>query len=347
MHKRVLAVSLLLVVAGFAGCKRPGKAGVWQPREKVQPTEAMGAEPSVATRLGVKFGEEVLLVGYNLAPETITKGRPATLEIIWKCLSKPSRDWRVFTHFDYRGPQPGKLRRLNRSYSPALALSKWQPGKYYRDKLTFIMPNDFPGGIYSLSIGLYLRSTTGASGAPQFTNPPETVQVGGERFGYLAVAPSRGEKALTAEGESEQPPVSEKLGVTFGLGKELLLVGYNVRPSPVQKGKKAEIEIVWQCLKKPSRNWDVGTYVDRPGDPSARQNLSHSPQVPMTLWKPEKYYRDKVEFTPPDSLKPGRYTVSIGVYKRESDASYADLPAKAVEGGKLRGTLEIGYSSGG
>jgi len=337
---RILVGVLIVLLVGAAGCKRPSQTKGPQPgqpavasysEEKVLQTAVCANQPAVALPLGIKFGRELLLVGYSVKPPTVVKGEPATLEITWKCLSKPSRDWRFWTKMDYEGTPS---RRLGCDHNPTLPTSRWQPGKYYRDQIVFAIPKDFKGGVYRLSIGVFTSRP--------YSTLPQTLTGPSEQFGAVNVAPSRGEKGPGLAGETREPRVSERLGVTFG--KELILVGYSVSPSPLQKGRKAELQIVWKCLGKVSHNWRIWTHLDYTAQPSRRLNLDHDPTLPSTLWRAGEYYRDRVEFTVPGDFKPGKYRLGIGPFKSRPVSVY--LPEKVVKSGQRYGTVEVGFSAG-
>jgi hypothetical protein len=232
---------------------------------------------------------------------------------------------------------------LNADHPPATPTTKWQPGKYYVDRFAFVIPQDFKGGIYYAFIGVHLQPVGRQRAANWF--PPETLAPESQRLGLLSVAFSHGEKPLAMRGENKEPAVADKLLVTFG--KEILLVGCKVQPSPVQKGKPATLEIVWKCLARPSREWIAFTHIDYPGTPAKTISKDHTMLLPIALWEPGKYYRDKVDFTIPASEKPGKYSIYIGLFTVAGQGmpnNYA--PEKVMQGGKRYGSIEVAFSSG-
>jgi len=314
-----------------------GRAGLPVSAREVGATGVQNTAPSVDYNLGVTFGKELLLVGFNVSPSPMSKGEPATIEAVWKCLAKPSRNWTTWTHLNFLGSPPN---RYNGDHPPSTPTSRWEPGKFYVDPFTFVLPEAYKGGAYQVSIGLYGMPRNWTKEKP-FLYLPETIVAGGQRVAEVGVGYSGAEEQPAMRAESKEPRVAEKLSVAFG--DEMVLVGYNVQPSPVQKGDPATLEIVWKCLTRPSRDWTVWTHIG----PSQMINRDHRPALPIALWKPGKYYRDKVSFTVPPDKKPGQYPVSIGLYAGAGEGQPTLLlPEKVLEGGKRQGVIEVGFSAG-
>jgi hypothetical protein len=336
MFSRGLKFMLLVALVAVQGCPRPQKPRGYM-TGKAGPTIVLGSAPKIAQNLGVTFAKQITLVGFNISPSPVVKGQRATLEIVWKCLAKPTYDWVVWTRIDHRD---SAVSRLIADHRPAVPTTSWRPGKYYADRLVFQIPEHFKGGLYDVFLGLY-----GSAGPQrrQIKYATESLLAGGERRGVISVALSRGEKGTAMSAESREPSVSEKLGVTFG--GELLLVGYTLKPSTVEKGKAANLEIVWKCLAKPKRSWIIWTRIDYLGTAAKSINRDHPPLLPTTLWEPGKFYRDNVNFMIPASEKPGKYRLSIGLYAGiVAGKPPRYLPEKVMQGGKRYGTLEVGFS---
>ena len=337
MSGRAVVVSALVALLALQGCQRARRGpGAQAPteearraaaREEVGATAVAKSAPEVDYRLDVTFGKELLLVGFSVSPFPIPKGESATLESVWKCLAKPSRNWVTWTYVTYLG---SPRRQLTLDHSPATPIGEWQPGQYYIDPLSIVIPKDFKGGPYEVSLGLY-------AGAIHLA---ESLAPGSQRTAEVGVAFSR-EEMPRVRGERREPRVAQRLSVAFG--DELLLVGHSVDPNPVVKGKPATLEIVWKCLARPSRDWVVWTHIG----PSQMINRDHRSFFPIVMWEAGKYYRDSVEFTMPAGAKPGQYPVSIGPYASAGRGQPTLLlPEKVMQGGKRIGAIEVGFSGG-
>ena len=142
--------------------------------------------------------------------------------------------------------------------------------------------------------------------------------------------------------EQREPKVAQRLGVRFG--EELLLVGCTARPSPTQRGKPASLEIVWKCLTRSIRHRLIWICIGDPTGKGAKifDNV-HRPALPVIMWEPGRYYRDKVDLTIPSGAKPGKYRVLIWVYGAIRPDKLQFLPDKLTPGGKREATLELGF----
>jgi len=343
-RRRVIVAAVVVIVVGH-GCARPPRQQQVQApapkglKFKVGATSELRSAPKVAETLGVTFGKELLLVGINVSPSPVVKGKPATLETVWKCLVKPSRNWTFWTHIDHEGRWQ---QRFNGDHPPMTPTSKWRPGMHYVDRLVFVLPPDLPGGAYSVSMGVYaVPAAPSAKKRLGTAYLPEKMAAGSVRRGTIAVAFS-GRETPRMPAEQREPKVAQRLGVRFG--EELLLVGCTARPSPTQRGKPASLEIVWKCLTRSIRHRLIWICIGDPTGKGAKifDNV-HRPALPVIMWEPGRYYRDKVDLTIPSGAKPGKYRVLIWVYGAIRPDKLQFLPDKLTPGGKREATLELGF----
>ena len=114
--------------------------------------------PKVQVKLGIKLGEIAELVGYNLRTSNVRLGDPVVLELVYRCLKKPSRSWRIFHHFKFK-QKPGFK---NVSEVPALGrypVWRWKPGEYIRDPHRIATHPNWHTGTGEIRMGLWNRST--------------------------------------------------------------------------------------------------------------------------------------------------------------------------------------------
>jgi len=103
------------------------------------------------------FGGKVVLLGGRLSPDPVrldrTNGGAVKVELYWRVLAPPKRDYRLFAHLiDSEG-----LTRVQVDESPASVYyptSRWQPGQVLLDSHRLALPPDAPLGRYTLEIGL-------------------------------------------------------------------------------------------------------------------------------------------------------------------------------------------------
>jgi hypothetical protein len=117
---------------------------------EVTATERQFTVPEMGSELGVTFGAEVLLLGYDLARE----GEELRLELYWQALRQMERGYKVFVHlFDPATetivtqwdamPQEGRY-----------PTSRWAEEEVVSDSITLGL-TEMPPGSYRLAVGIY------------------------------------------------------------------------------------------------------------------------------------------------------------------------------------------------
>lgn len=108
--------------------------------------------PAGAAPLHYRFGEQVELVGYEIAPVNPAPGQPATITLYWQTDVTSVGDAKVFAHvLDAAGEIVAQHDAL--PVQNTYPLDSWQPGKIVADSHPFVWPND--AGDFSVAIGLY------------------------------------------------------------------------------------------------------------------------------------------------------------------------------------------------
>jgi uncharacterized membrane protein len=102
----------------------------------------------------VRFGEAILLAGFDLQPPAPVAS-PGTLELTlhWQALAPTAAPLKVFVHLVGDGG-PGDLRAQADVY-PHLPTTGWVPGEYLADEVTLDVPAGLPPGGYRLLLGFY------------------------------------------------------------------------------------------------------------------------------------------------------------------------------------------------
>ncbi len=112
--------------------------------------------PPLSRLLGVAFGGEIRLAGYDLVREA----ESLRLTLWWQALTAPRADYTVFVHFF--GPESPVPVAQNDAppRGGAYPTSLWVPGEVVSDTVNLSL-RDVPPGEYRLAVGLY-RPETGA-----------------------------------------------------------------------------------------------------------------------------------------------------------------------------------------
>ena len=124
-------------------------------RLKVELPAATTHELGAVTRLGLKVGDAVSLLGYRLPTKSpIRPGGSIKVYLYWQALASPPRDFTAFVHLLDAG---GVLRAQSDATprSGTYPTSIWMPGEIIMDSRTLTLPPDAPPGDYHLEVGMY------------------------------------------------------------------------------------------------------------------------------------------------------------------------------------------------
>jgi len=119
--------------------------------------------PTKMAPLDLDFDGKVRLVGFVVSPEQpeYPPGTKVTVTLVWRCDQKLDEGWLLFTHalgpagqtvqnLDAGGP----LRHRDGVAGQPLSPSRWEPGKFYRDEISFTVPASAPPSLV-LEAGIY------------------------------------------------------------------------------------------------------------------------------------------------------------------------------------------------
>ena len=125
-------------------------------RLRVAPRVISLYEP--ADRADANFGDNVVLMGHALAPETGASGPTWRVTLYWQALSQMSQDYTVFLHLlDDTGKLVAQVDEepLEGQYPTSL----WARGEQLKDVHLLPLPANVPSGSYQIAVGLYLWET--------------------------------------------------------------------------------------------------------------------------------------------------------------------------------------------
>jgi len=115
--------------------------------------QASFATPDPQVDLDVSFGEQIALLGYDLA----SHGDALDVLLYWKALAQPPHAYTVFVHvLDAQGQLVGQ--QDNMPVHDQLLTSCWQPGEVVADPHQVAVAADAPGPL-SIEVGLYRVDT--------------------------------------------------------------------------------------------------------------------------------------------------------------------------------------------
>jgi hypothetical protein len=264
-----LRASLLaaLALGSLAGCveRRPspevgGDPGALVSREAPHPEHP----------LGIRFEDEVELLGYDLEPEAAVPGQPVRLTFHWKVVRALDTGFQLFTHVEdgRRGPMlnadgAGEARRV---YPP----DRWRAGEYVRDPLTITLPGDWASDQAIVYVGLWssarrmqiLRGPSDGQGrARALTLPVHRAGAPAREVPALAVRRAEG---LTLDGRLDEPawrgaPVTDRFVNTMNgtaapftsharalYDDEYLYLGFEVDDRRLRSEFRAHDDHLWE-----------------------------------------------------------------------------------------------------
>jgi hypothetical protein len=110
--------------------------------------------PAPAQPAAVRFGDGILLTGFDLRPPS-PGASPEDLELTlyWQALAPMTARHKIFVHLAGEGG-PGDLHAQADAY-PHLPTSAWVPGEYLADRVVLAVPAGLPPGNYRVLLGFY------------------------------------------------------------------------------------------------------------------------------------------------------------------------------------------------
>ncbi len=120
-----------------------------------RPVDMAAAQP-----LNVQLGQDIELLGYQLTrPGPAAGGFDLALNLYWRALSAPARDYTVFVQL--LGPDGRPVAQSDsQPASGRFPTSYWEPGETIADAHELKLDRQLPPGRYKLIAGMYLLATS-------------------------------------------------------------------------------------------------------------------------------------------------------------------------------------------
>jgi len=110
--------------------------------------------PHQLTTLPVDLGDNFQLIDFSLSPSPYRPGQRLEFSLSWKTVGQPSADYTAYIHL--LGTGGSLVAQADQSLGDT---STWVAGASPTVDLTLLLPDDLPQGMYSITTGLYDRST--------------------------------------------------------------------------------------------------------------------------------------------------------------------------------------------
>ncbi len=113
----------------------------------------------IPTRVDVRLGDDITLVGYGLERRSFTPGEPLPLTLYWRCDAKLAADYTIFVHIiAARGQKP--VAQVDSEPKNGLyPTSFWSEGEVVQDQKILALEQTMPPGDYLLAVGMYNGAT--------------------------------------------------------------------------------------------------------------------------------------------------------------------------------------------
>ena len=115
-------------------------------------------EAGVPNPIHVNFDDQIELVGFRFDRRSLRPGETLTIDLWWRALTKPKKDYIVFTHLVYP-PDAVWAGHDSAPQGGASPTSAWQPGQIIPDQHQLTLPENAPPGVYFVEIGVYHPDT--------------------------------------------------------------------------------------------------------------------------------------------------------------------------------------------
>jgi 4-amino-4-deoxy-L-arabinose transferase-like glycosyltransferase len=131
------------------------------------------AVPSPQHQQVVSFGDQIDLLGYDLAGDVKPGGR-LQVSLTWQARRTPSADYTTFVHVV---TPDGKLMAQSDGQPGSYPTTLWLPNERTRDERSVPLPADLPSGSYQVQVGLYRADTLARlpTGAVDYATLSESV----------------------------------------------------------------------------------------------------------------------------------------------------------------------------
>jgi mannosyltransferase len=283
--------------------------------------------PAMQYHVGVKFSDQVELLGYNLPVLTAVPGGAIPLDLFWRSRGDSLEDYVVFTQLvdgEGRILAAQESAPVDGGYPTAL----WARGEIVRDQRDLVIAANVPGGEYHLVVGLYhavsgerLRLKRWLFNAGQLLT-----------LGTVAV---QGRPVVFEWPQGIQHPAEARLG------EHVALIGYGLSAESAPPGSTLTLTLYWQALGPMSRSYKVFTHLIGPDGKiwGQKDSLPGEGSLPTSGWVEGEYLVDSYQILVKPEAPGGEYVIEIGMYEESTGTR---LPAFDAHGQAIGDEIVLG-----
>jgi 4-amino-4-deoxy-L-arabinose transferase-like glycosyltransferase len=249
---------------------------------------------------GVKFGDQILLLGYDVYNDYVGRDGKLRVNLYWQALRRMEEDCTIYLKL-VNGAYHIWGRQDSRPVWDGSPTNSWEQGQIVGDKRELEVLAGTPPGLYRIEVIL------------QDLHSGRTLEP--EGGGSVLLGP--------IEVPKREPPFIDDLDIEqsldMNLGNKVQLLGYNIE-SGFRPGDNIHLTLFWQCLEEMDQDYTVFIHLVDAGDNIVIQK--DNPPVdgfyPTTKWEVGEIVRDQYDLAIPSDVPPGEYQLNVGMYLHET-----------------------------
>ncbi len=303
-HLSAFFALLLCLLVGRQAIVWSG-VGWWQPASP--PGRVISAENPLSVALGVPGDSQMLLLGWEpLFRGEIRPGDSLGVRLYWQPVAPLSTALHSFVHL--YSPDRKQSWAIAQNQNPGrIPTTSWLPALYYVDELTLAVPPDQPPGNFALAVGLV---TEGGGRLAVEGGSDGLVEIG-----RVEIAPLRAGRS----------PLDPTVSAEAALGDAIRLHGYDLLAAP----GGPILRTYWEVTQpSPAERYIFVHLFNQAGERLAQwDGLPLDGIVPTSVWQTDHLYIDRRTLWLPENLRPGNYTIQIGLYDPANGIRLAFTPS--------------------
>ncbi len=261
--------------------------------------------------LSIEF-EEIALLGYDLAQDSVCQGETLALALWWQALRDVEGDYLIHLQVeDTTGEIWGEVqsRPVNGSYPT----TEWKRGEILRDWYDLRIAPGTPPGEKRIALRLLDRKTK-------------------EPRGELPLA------SLKVEGRPRiftPPPIETPQEAYLGEGVKFL--GYDLDTKSMRPGETIYLTLYWQALAEMEKSYTVFTHLLDEGDHilGQKDGIPGRGTLPTTGWLPGEIIADEYAIPVDPQAPEGEYILEVGMYLAETGRRLPVRYAAGAQGNRI------------
>ena len=265
-------------------------------RPPVVSSQSLGSIPN---QIGVSYGDQMRLLGYELEGEAFHPGESVYATLYWQGLTEMDRDYSV--SLVLLTPS-GDLVGQEDSY-PGLGsfpTSQWRVGETIADRCWVrVRPRTQVPTVAWLGVNVYHLPTMERLPAGENGEPVEQVSLA---------------RVKIVPWETKEYTISSPL--SWNLGNQIDLIGYDLATTQVHPGESLELTLYWRARQEPDTDYTVFVHlVDGEGRIWGQDDsYPLRGDYPTSFWEAGEVIRDGHELALPKDMPAGEYGLEVGLY---------------------------------